>query len=256
MRVPRRECRRRGARGGCRAGPHGGRTANRRPPRRDPLGRRADCDDPGQGPRRAESGIRARARHRTRRSADPSPRSLPIRTAPTAEQARRRTRPAPTWTARPAGGRGNLASIRPRFLPTTTPRASSSAWAAWCARVPHSRTSMTSARSSLTVRWNRREIAEGMMRVGGIRVGVAAGRGMAPADAARVRPPGHRLCHTRGRRLPALQQHRQPDRHRDRLQGCRRLEHRRLVEPAGKKMRNFGERSARRAFLLCLRGRL
>ena len=49
-----------------------------------------------------------------------SPRSPPTRTAPTAEQARRRTRPAPTWTAKRARGRGNLASIRPRFLPTTT----------------------------------------------------------------------------------------------------------------------------------------
>ena len=151
MRVSRRECRRRGARGGRRAGPHGARTASRRPPRRDPLGRRADRDDPRQGPRRAEPGIRAGARHRTRRSA--------IRRRARCRHGRHRRRsrfgggPGRRLRGprdRPAGA-GTSPSIRPRFLPTTIRRASSSAWATWYARVPPSRTSMTSAPSSLTL---------------------------------------------------------------------------------------------------------
>ena len=79
---------------------HGARTAGRRPPRRDPLGRRTHGDDPRQGARRAEPGIRAgaRASHSPGRAA--SRRSPPTPTAPTAGRARPRTRPAPSWTAR------------------------------------------------------------------------------------------------------------------------------------------------------------
>src|ERR1041385_2930927 len=112
-----------------------------------------------------------RSRSRSRSTERDRLRQSPAtRTAPTAAKARHRIRPAPLWTGRLPQGRVNSASIRPRFLPTTTPRASSSAWAIYCVRVPRSRTSMTSAPSSLTVRWNRREIAERMMRVGGNKV--------------------------------------------------------------------------------------
>ena len=41
-----------------------------------------------------------------------------------------------------------------------------------------------------------------------------------------------------GRRFPALQQHRQPGRHRARLQGERGLDHRGLVEPVGAELRD------------------
>src|ERR1043165_3883089 len=84
-----------------------------------------------------------------------------------------------------------------------------------------------------------------------------AGWGVTPAGSfCRLRASPDDIRHTRRRRFPPLQQHRQPGRHRDRLQGCGRLDHRGLVEPVGKRLRNFGERSARRALLLCLCRRL
>ena len=58
------------------------------------------------------------------------------------------------------------------------------------------------------------------------------------------------------RRFPPLQQHRQSCWHRNRLQGCRGLDHRGLVERCRAVLRNAAARSAGCALLLHLRGRL
>ena len=128
------------------------RTAGRRPPRRDPVGRRTDRHDPRQGPRRAEPGIRAGARDRARRNARHRGARRRHRRHRRRRRLGRRPRRRAVSTALRSRARGNSASIRPRFLPTTIPRASSSASAICCARARPSPTSMTSAPSSLTAR--------------------------------------------------------------------------------------------------------
>src|SRR6202030_3174032 len=60
----------------------------------------------------------------------------------------------------------------------------------------------------------------------------------------------------RGGRFPALHQHAEPGRRRGRLQRRRRLDHRRLVEPAVTNLRDRAQGQSRRALLLCLRHRL
>src|SRR5689334_17260963 len=99
----------------------------------------------------------------------------------TAAGARLTIPPVHMWMETPPRGHKSSASIRPCFLPTTTPRASSSAWAIFSAPAQPSPTSMTSVPSSLTARWNRREILERMMRVGAIRHIMLAGASRSPA---------------------------------------------------------------------------
>ena len=55
--------------------------------------------------------------------------------------------------------------------------------------------------------------------------------------------PSRSCADAGGRRFPPLQQHRQPGRHRARLQGQRGLDHRRLVEPVGAQLRDLAARA-------------
>ena len=119
MRLARRQCRRRGARGGGGARQARPRAARARQARGDRLRRRTDRHHPWQGPWRAQPGICAGAGAWAWPACRRWRRSRPTPTAPMAAPAAPTTLPAPCWMAKPWRGPRRLASIPPRFLPTT-----------------------------------------------------------------------------------------------------------------------------------------
>src|SRR6516162_1251909 len=170
---------------------------------------------------------------------------------PTAARAAQTIPPAPLLTIPPSREPKRSASFPPPFSPTTIPRGFSTASATCLRPVRRSPTSPTFARQSLTdppietdFRANEPDhsLKENWRN--------AAGK---PVRRPAAHRHGKRPC---GGGLPPMQQHIKPRRRRRRLQGCRRLDHGRLVEPAGANLRNGAQRQSCRPFLLCLRNRL